>query len=275
MRQVRALVKAFCVCACVGAGVATADGTGTPQRPATKKPAVTKPAPAPVRSERRVPFLVGERLAYDVSWSNYLTAGTVTLSVNAKQPSYGSMAYYVTAEAQTTGMVASLYTLYYKADSLIDVYSLLPHRGSLYSREGRRERLKITTFDQTKRLGKFEMKTASLMTKDLTLPPLTQDVLSAIYVLRSIQPRPGDRLDVPVSDSGRLYNVTFVVGAEEKVKKADGSVVGALAVTPRAVEVGGKSAGSGLRFWLSNDAKLVPVRLEAGLTVGRVVLALK
>lgn len=255
-------------------GLTTTAFATDPQK-ATKRPATPPPAAPAARAERRVPFAVGEKLAYDVSWSNYLTAGTVTMSVNGKQPSYGSTAYYVTAEAQTTGLVASLYSLYYKADSLIDVYSLLPQRGSLYSREGRRERTKVTTFNQAKRQGKFEMKTASMMTLDLTLPPLTQDVLSAIYVLRSIQPRPGDRLEVPVSDSGHLYRVTFVVGNEERVKKADGSLVGALGVTPQAIDEKGKSAGSGLRLWLSNDARLAPVRLEAALTVGRIVLALK
>ncbi|HYE85767.1 MAG TPA: DUF3108 domain-containing protein [Vicinamibacterales bacterium] len=244
--------------------------SGLQQRAGTRQPAA-KPAP----TERRVPFAVGERLLYDVSWSNYLTAGTLALSVDAKQPSYGSTAYYITAEAKTTGMVSSLYTLYYKADTLIDAYSLLPHRGSLYSREGRRERVKITTFDHGKRQGKFEMKTASVMVKDLTLPPLTQDMLSAIYVLRSIQPRPGDRLDIPVSDSGRLYRITFVVGGEEQVKKADGTLVRAFGVMPQAIEESGKKVGSGVRFWLSNDAKLAPVRMEAALTVGRVVLALR
>lgn len=243
------------------------------QRPAAPRPAAG--AATKARTERTVPFAAGERLTYDVSWSNYLTAGTLALSVDDKRPSYGSTAYYITAEARTVGMVASLYTLYYKADTLLDAYSLLPQRGSLYSREGRRERLKITTFDHGRRQAKFEMKTASLMTKDLTLPPLTQDMLSAIYVLRSIRPRTGDRLDIPVSDSGRMYNVTFAIGGEERVKKADGTVVNALVVSPQAVEEPNKPVNTGLRFWLSNDARLVPVRMEAGLAVGRIVLALK
>jgi hypothetical protein len=96
--------------------------------------------PAPPKAERRVPYAVGERLAYDVSWSNYVTAGTLTISIDSKKPSFGSTAYYIVAEAQTTGVLAKLYTLYYKADTLLDVYSLLPQRGSLFSREGSRQR---------------------------------------------------------------------------------------------------------------------------------------
>ena len=87
-------------------------------------------------AERPVPFKVGETLEYDVSWSSYLTAGTATLSVQARKPSYDSVAYYVVAEGKATGLVAALYHAYYKADTLLDVYTLLPQRGSIYGEEG-------------------------------------------------------------------------------------------------------------------------------------------
>ena len=248
-----------------------AKSAAPPKPAAPTKPAPPKPA---VAAEKRVPFAVGELLSYDVSWSNYLTAGTLTLRVESKKPSYSSTAYYVSAEAQTTGVVSSLYTLYYKADTLLDAFTLLPQRGSVYSREGRRERLKITTFDQARQKAQFQMKTASLMNLDLNVPPLTQDMLSAIYVLRSIQPRTGDRLDIPVSDSGKQYTVTFVVGNVESVQKADGTRVPALRVTPEVREGKGRPV-TGMVIWLGNDAALRPVRMEASLRIGRVVVAIK
>ncbi len=243
-------------------------------RSAAKAPAKAAPATT-ARAEKRVPYQVGEKLSYDVSWSSYLTAGTLTLSVDAKKPSFGSTAYYITAEAQTTGLLAKLYTLYYKADTLLDAYTLLPQRGSLYSREGGDERTKVTTFDHPAKKALFEMKTASKMQKDVTLDPLTQDMLSAIYVLRAIRPQTGDKLEIPVSDSGWMYTATFVVGAAEAVKKADGSVVQALRVTPQVINEKGQPAAGGFVLWLSNDAALAPVRMEGSLAAGRIVLALK
>jgi hypothetical protein len=222
-----------------------------------------------------VPFAVGERLDYDVSWSSYLTAGTLSLVVDSKKPSYNSTAYYVVAEAQTTGLLAKLYTLYYKADTLIDAFTLLPQRGSLYSREGGHQRNKVTLFDQPANKGTFEMQTASKMHKDLILKPLTQDMLSSMYVLRSISPRPGDKLEIPVSDSGWLYRVIFNVAAAEPVKKAGGAVVQALRVTPDVFDEKGQRVGQGFVLWLSNDASLTPVRMEGPLAAGHVVLALK
>ena len=218
---------------------------------------------------------MGERLNYDISWSSYLTAGTLAMTVESKKPSFGSTAYYVTAEAQTTGVFASLYTLYYKADTLIDVFTLLPQRGSLYSREGGDQRNKVTLFDQKNNTGKFEMQTRSKMQKDLKLKALTQDMLSSMYVLRAISPRTGDKLDIPVSDSGWNYMVTFNVGGAEPVKIANGTSVAALRVTPTVINEEGRNVGQGFVFWLSNDAALKPVRMEGPLAAGHVVLALK
>ena len=100
--------------------------------------------------EPAVPFKVGETLEYDVGWSSYLTAGTATLAIREKKPSYGSVAYYAIAEGRATGVVAALYHVYYKADTLLDVYSLLPQRGSIYGEEGRRRRMRTTRFDQAR-----------------------------------------------------------------------------------------------------------------------------
>src|ERR1700752_3648668 len=80
---------------------------------AARKPAPAAPA-AGAKSEVRVPFRAGEVLTYDVSYSTYVTAGTVTMHVQAKRPSYNSVAYYVVAEARPTPLMSKLYTLYYK-----------------------------------------------------------------------------------------------------------------------------------------------------------------
>jgi len=232
-------------------------------------------AAAPARAERKVPYAVGERLAYDVSWSSYMTAGTLVLDVQAKKPSFNSTAYYVVAEAQTSGLLAKLYTLYYKADTLIDAYSMLPQRGSVFSKEGSRQRMKVTTFDHGKKQGRFEMQTASRMVKDLGLGTATQDLLSAIYALRTIAPKAGEKFSMPVSDSGWLYQVTWTVGQVEPVKMASGQTVQALRVTPRATDEKGQTVGAGSVLWLSTDGAFKPVRLEASAPVGRIVLALK
>jgi hypothetical protein len=222
-----------------------------------------------------VPFSVGETLTYDVSWSNTLSAGTATLRVAEKKPSYNSVAYYIVAEAQPGSVLSRLYTLYYKADTLLDVYTLLPQRGSLFSKEGKRQRMKTTEFNQNTRTAKFQMQTASLMVKDVAVPADAQDMLSAIYSLRASPATTGDRLSLAVTDSGRLYNVEFVMGARENVKGPGGVNVPALRVTPNITDDRRLPVARGTTMWLSDDERRVPVRVETQLAVGRFVLSLR
>lgn len=247
------------------------------KKPTTAAPAKTPPAPAkkPVsRTEAPVPFKVGETLTYDVSWSNTVSAGTATLRVMEKKASYNSVAYYIVAEAQPGSMLSHLYTLYYKADTLLDAYTLLPQRGSLFSREGKRQRMKVTEFNQGAKKARFQMQTASLLTKDLNVPADVQDSLSAIYSLRASPATTGDRLNFAVADNGRLYSVEFAFGAREAVKTASG-MTPALRITPTIIDDKGQRVSRGTSLWISDDARRVPLRMETQLTVGKFVLSLR
>ena len=244
-----------------------------PAKPAAK--AAAKPAPAPaVRKEQAVPFHVGEALTYDIGWSTYLTAGSATIRVEQKKPSYSSTAYYIVADGRPASLLAKLYTLYYKVDTLLDVYSLLPQRGSVYAEEGRRHRLKATLFDQTAKKARYEVQTATVVKRDMAVPAYTQDALSALYVLRSIPLKTGDRFNMPVCDNGSVYKVQMSVGGVETVQTGMGAIQ-ALKVTPLVVDAKGAAPGRGMAIWLSNDARRLPVRIEAQLAVGKFTLVLR
>ncbi|MBI4478020.1 MAG: DUF3108 domain-containing protein [Acidobacteria bacterium] len=250
--------------------VALSATAGAQRGAATKQTAPSSKSAA----ERSVPFKAGETLTYDVSWSNYLTAGTATVSVREKRPSFNSVAYYIVAEGRPTPLLSKLYTLYYKVDTLLDVFTLLPQRGSVYSEEGRRRRMKITRFDHKARRAQYEVQTATNVKQDLTLPPYSQDALSAVYVLRSIPLRAGGRMTMPVSDSGKTYRVQISVGAPEPVQTGIGSLRG-WRITPVILDPDGKPEGRGMAIWLSEDARRLPLKMEGQLAVGRFVITLR
>lgn len=221
-----------------------------------------------------VPFRAGEVLEYDIGWSSYVTAGTAIVSVKDKKASYGSTAYYVVAEGRPTPLLSKLYTLFYKADTLIDAYSLLPQRGSLYVEEGKRRRMKTTTFNHPAKQAKYEVQTATRVEKTLALPGFTQDALSALYVLRSIPMKPGDKFNMPVTDAGDIYKVQMQVGAAEAVKTPLGTM-NALKIVPLITAPKGAPPPRGLAIWISDDARRLPLRIEAQIAVGKFTVALR
>ncbi len=225
-------------------------------------------------AEIRVPFKVGETLTYDVSWANYLTAGTVTLTVQDKHPSFDSVAYYVVGEGRPSSLVSTLYSLYYKADALIDVYTMLPQRASVYSEEGKRHLLKVTSFNQNAHKATFENMTAKNSRRDLAVPAYTQDALSAIYVLRALPLKAGSHTTIPVSTGGRSYRAEVYVDALEAVKTAAGSFQ-AWRLRALLFDERGQQDGKPLMMWMSDTPGRVPVKLQSDLAMGSFVLTLQ
>ena len=189
------------------------------------------------------------------------------VSVKEKKPSFGSTAYYIVAEARPTALLSKLYTLYYKIDTLLDAYTLLPQRGSLYSEEGKRHRFKATRFDRGQQRAFFEYQSATTVTADFKIPAFTQDALSAIYVLRAIPFKGGDHMTMPVSDDGQNYRLTIDVAAPERVKTPLGEVM-AWKIRPALIDGAGQPVGRNLAVWVSDDAQRRPVKVQAELAVG-------
>jgi hypothetical protein len=250
-------------------------------RPQAKPPARSPAAAAtavPARApkvERPVPFAAGETLSYDVSWSMaFVTAGTATLRVVDKHPSYGSIAYYILGEGRPTPMLAKLYSLYYKADSLVDVYTLTSQRGSVYSDENGRKRMKALRFNPDGRTALFEMQTSTYMKKDIAVPAKSQDALSALFALRAMALAPGMTIRMPVCINDAVYQMSVTVGAPEAVKTNLGTQQ-AFRLTPVVTDTAGNLVGRKLSIWLADDGRRVPLRMQADLVVGSFNLVLR
>jgi hypothetical protein len=226
------------------------------------------------RTEAPVPFKVGETLTYDVTWSSYLVAGSATTTVKERRPSADSNAYYIVAEGQPLPLLQKIYKIYYRMDTLVDIASLLSQRTSLESQVGGSQRLATTTFNRASRRAVHEDKAETPARVDFAVPAQVQDGLSALYSLRANPLKTGQRVAMPVADGGALYNVTMDVGAVERLRVPAGEM-GAWNVKVTITDAKGQPAATNAAVWISNDARRLPLKLQAGLPVGDFVLALR
>jgi hypothetical protein len=231
-------------------------------------------APHAASAPRTVPFRAGETLTYDVSWATFLVAGTVVMTVKDRKPSFDSTAYYIVAEARPAPFLAKLYSLYYKLDTLLDVYSLLPQQGSLYTEEGNRHRLKTTRFDRTARKAFFEDQPMTTVKADFPIAASTLDALSSLYVLRTIPLKAGLHVTMPVTDDGLNYKLTIDVAAPERIKTPIGEIAAWKAI-PVITDDKGQTIGKNLAMWISADARRYPLKIQADVPVGSFVLQLR
>jgi hypothetical protein len=230
--------------------------------------------PTGTRREAAVPFRVGESLTYDVTYSSYLVAGTAVTTVQDKRATPGATSYYIVVEGRPVPMLASLYRLYYKMDTLLDSATLLPHRGSMHAEEGNRRRTALTRFDRTARKGFFEVQTEPGGRLEFDIPPQVQDGLSGLYVLRSMPLKPGDAFTLPVADEGVVYNVRANVAGSERLRVPFGEFdASMLKVT--ITDPAGQPAAANTAVWISNDTRRLPLKMQADLAVGSFVLLLR
>jgi hypothetical protein len=118
------------------------------------------------------------------------------------------------------------------------------------------------------------MQTDKLMKQDLSVAAYKQDPLSAVYVLRAVALKPGAKMTMPVSDSGRNYKVQLTIGNRELVRTGIGNV-NAWRVTPVVTNDRGQVEGRKMTIWISDDARKLPVKMEAELAVGTFNLTLR
>jgi hypothetical protein len=93
-------------------------------------------------------------------------------------------------------------------------------------------------------------------------------------VLRAIPLKTGDKMTMPVTDNGINYKVQFDVGASEKVRTPMGEHP-ALKVRLSVFDDKNQSVGKNIAIWMSDDARHLPVKLQADLPVGSFNLLLR
>lgn len=242
-----------------------------PARRAAPATPARKPA-APAKAEAAMPFRVGETLTYDVAWSDYLVAGTATSRVVEKRPSYDSLAYYIVAEGRPIPLVARFYSVYYKMDALLDSFSTLSQRSSLYTEEGNRKIYASTIFNRTSGRAQYEQQYQP--TLQFPIPQNVQDGLSTLYTLRGRSFKAGDTLTIPVADTGLLYTVKFEVSPPAPLKVPFGQM-DAWPLKITIIDMANQSVGQNIAAWISTDARRLPLKLQADLPVGNFALALR
>ena len=213
------------------------------------------------------PLRIGEKLTYDISWRR-LPAGRRTDWIAKMETLNGVSVYHIRSEMKTRALFR-FYSFQNQQETFLNPSTLAPVRFrnhvqdrkflatvAIEFREGEAEYKRISQRDR-KSDQKREVKT-------LTIPVGTQDELSTLYFLRSKQLALGETYFFPVVVKGEVQKVTLTVERREVIKnKALGRVQ---------TLVLGTSKGD--RFWLTDDERRLPVKMEAKSKMGAFKAAL-
>jgi Protein of unknown function (DUF3108) len=230
----------------------------------------------PSSTPSALPFEVGEKLSYDVYWKIF-DAGTATMMLVDRVWYRNEEMYKVNAVVRSAGVVSSLFKVVDVFESYFHTKELCSYRIMKDLLEGRRHRSTVVTFEQRSLKALMEDKDltkpeSGVKRVESSIPGCVQDVISALYVVRTKNLKVGESIHFPINDRGRTYDVYVEIQALEEIRTPVGSFQ-TLRLEPRVFGGLFKSRGR-LFVWVTNDRAKMPVQLKARMNIGTITAAL-
>ena len=208
------------------------------------------------------PYRVGERLTYNVSFSNFISAAHVELLVSARSTFFGREGVQLKGHVETNGVVnAALFAINNDYITYVDPATGLPYRGEQTIRETARTMETAADFNQPSGTAAFPSKRTSDVSG-------TYDFLSAIYRIRALPLADGSTYSLAVRGENQSYQIEVRVTGREVIK----TNVGSFNTTVAQVRVKTDSQGNSysLKAHFSDDQRHVPVLIVAKLSAGEI-----
>jgi hypothetical protein len=231
---------------------------------------------------RKMPFTVGETLTYEGKLSKIINGIAVADLVFSVKDLQGSDDLLIEAEAKSKGTLLKLFRFSFlqQISSTVDNDNFFAVRTVKHDVQKDRVRDSEAAFDYTERRVTY----TEIDPKEPARPPrriaselggATHDIISSIYMLRTLPLEVGKRFELSVSDSGLVYTIPVHVAAREMQKTMLGKVW-CFRVEP---EVFGpnrfiEQEGS-MEIWITDDARRIPVRSVVRSSIGKLDIRLR
>jgi hypothetical protein len=218
-----------------------------------------------------LPFQPGERLTYEISWSNIISAGTATLAINEDQDAYGRPVLMFVSTARSRGIVDTFYRVEDLVQSRFDPRTMLPLSYVMDQRHGKRKKHRGLLFDHAKGKVTYYLDGHEDIVE---IPGDAQDALSSLYYLRTRETLTGTApIVIEVHDSGKTWGVEVHVLGRERIKVPAGEFDTIKIKTHPKYEGVFMHKGE-ILIWLSDDGSRIPVLMKSTISIGSIMATL-
>jgi hypothetical protein len=236
-----------------------------------------KPDAVPVYQPKYYPFEGGEKAVYRASWNGMFSVATAEIFTTPALVD-GRQVYNVRVEAKTSKALDLIWKMRDTILSTFDAKALMPSRFSFHQRENSRvintdaryiessKRWAVNRQQVGKRAKIWEFESQN-----------TFDPLSAVYLARTLEFKPGDRLYFKVFGGRYQYLLEMNVERKERVTLHSGKTVEAFRIIPRLQNITKNGYAERMNeavIWISADERRMPVKLSSKITFGSVHLEL-
>jgi len=213
---------------------------------------------------------IPEKLVYDLTWTG-IKAGTATQEILNDNG---------TVKIISTARSADWLNTFFQVDDRIESVMAsanpallgLPKSYRMKIKEGKTRRDKEILFDHAKRTALY-IDHLNGEKKNVDISEKTLDTLSSFYFIRSQKLEVGKSIFISVFDSKRLWNTEVQVLRKERIKTKLGSF-DTIVIKPLMKSEGIFEKRGDMFIWLTDDKKLVPVKMKTKVPVGSITATL-
>jgi len=211
------------------------------------------------------PYQLGERLTYNVSFSNFISAAHVEMLVSGRGMFFGREGIQLKGHVETNGVVnAALFAINNDYITYVDPISGLPYHGQQIVRETTRTLETAADFNQP-------AGTAAIPSRTTNGFPGTYDLFSALYRIRSLPLKSGEKYALTVRHANQNYQIEVRVTGQEVIRTNVGSFNTVVAQVRLKSDYGDSYSGT---VHFSDDQRHVPVLAVTRVRTGEITAEL-
>lgn len=241
-------------------------------------------APGQAVKHSPLPFARGEELVYQAEFSRALLRGVDVAEFRFNSTSEhiargldDPIILHLTGDVVSKGLFPRIagFKFHQHIESTADAEPFTSLRTTRSEEQGKRVRQIEGVFDHQARQATWIERQPNQRTTSIGFTEPIQDVLTAIYFLRTQSLEVGKSFEVLISDSGRVYRVPVNVTERKTMDTAIGRVK-AIRIEPALFGDDSLLHTRGqLSIWLTEDERHLPVRAQLKVEIGTFDIKLK
>lgn len=212
-------------------------------------------------------FHVGEELVYRIYWGN-VPVGATRITTQWEMDDQRKL-IVIRYRTLSNKIIDTLYPVDDTIEAYIDPVTFLPVRFVKQLREGRHRYHEVTTFDYTNRVAHWES-LLKRQTKKFDIEFDTRDLISFMYLLRSVPFKPGDEHQYRVMADDKIYDLWVKISGPEPVRLNTFGSVSSLRFDPEAAFEGIFVRKGKLTAWVSDDPRRICTRMIGSVPVASI-----
>ena len=234
--------------------------------------------PAAVQAPRQsVPYSFDgvETLLYKAHW-NGIPVATAEIQ-GAPLTVDGKAHYRVDVQAKTTSILDYIWRMRDSISSTFNVKTLQPRQFVFSQRENSRSTDTTALFDQDSSKWSVHRQRGKKIDKFDFISNNTFDPITAVYMLRSLEFKVGDRVEFEVFGGKSRYWLTLDIVGRESIN-LDSGPIEAYKIIPQIKNINKEGYAQRMRgavVWVSADARKIPLRAVTSVFVGSVQLEMQ